>query len=320
MRNLERLGAILVGAGLGILFYQLFPALSWLWPLGLVAAGVLIWQRLGSAAVRTALVSLSVLLGLLSVNLGGLSPFAASERSVAYYQATPNQTQSWREVERVVVRNSVGSIRATSSDGEVVASVRYFRRQPGGRVPNELQARYDEATRELTLIGLDPDDASRQRGLRAEIALELPRHVSLKVVNGVGDVSVHNLHRSEIQLEVGRIKVRELSGELIARNDVGNIEVENAVGSVSVQTRVGEIRLFFDRPVAAPVQAKSDVGNVSILLPSGSNATVRAVSQVRNLSGELEPVTASEGRLRLGAGETDITLETRVGEVSVRTR
>jgi hypothetical protein len=83
---------------------------------------------------------------------------------------------------------------------------------------------------------------------------------------------------------------------------------------------VGEIRLFFDRPVTAPIQAKSDVGNVSILLPSGSNATVRAVSQIRNLSGELEPVTASEGRLRLGAGETEVALETRVGEVSVRTR
>jgi hypothetical protein len=311
---------MLVGAGLGILLYQLFPALSWLWPLGLVAAGVLIWQRLGTPAVRTGLVSLSVLLGLLSVNLGGLSPWLASERSVAHYQANPNQAQSWREVERVVVRNSVGSIRAKSSDGEVVASVSYVRRQPGGRVPHELQARFDEATRELTLIGLDPDDASRQRGLRAEIALELPRHVTLVVVNGVGDVNVQNLHGAEIRLEVGRIKVRELSGELMAHNDVGNIEVENVAGAVTAQTRVGEIRLLFDRPIAAPIQARSDVGNVSILLPTSSNATVRAVSQVRNLSGELEPVTASEGRLRLGAGETEVTLETRVGEVSVRTR
>lgn len=320
-RNSQRLGALLLGIGLGILIFRLFPILTWLWPFGLVMGGIMIWRKIGVPIVQVVLVVLSLTIALLATPAFLYFPLGQPGRVVATYQQSVMQQRAWQELKRVVIINSVGDITVEGGSLETEVAVEYRRSQRSGRIPGELQVAYDERRQTLTVTGTDPDlSQSAQRGLSANITLRVPEWVRVHVTNELGNVNVSRLQHVDIHADVGRIRVYEVDGSLNAQSDVGSIDIENTAAEIIAATRVGELKLTFDQPLNHPLRARTEVGDIQLILPSTSNTTVRAISQIRNLSGDLEQITASEGRLRLGTGEHEAELFTRVGEVRVKQR
>lgn len=327
MNRTERIGAVLFAIGLGLLIVNALPGVATWWPLGLIAAGLLLWRGPASQLVTTVLIALSVTLalaglglaGFSSLSLGGLS--SDSGRVVATYQSSAGMAREWAEVETLRIRNAVGNVQVTGEAAEPSVAITYRRTQAGGRVPGELQARYDPTTRTLTVIGLDPAAGERdRRGLSANVTVAVPSRVTVQVENHVGKVTVSKVAGVEVSNNVGEVQLRRIGGAVVATNDVGAVRVEDAYGPINVSTRVGDVRLSFDQPVSYAISARTDVGEVILLIPTGSNVEIRATSRMRNLSGDLQTVTATEGRLRLGAGENAVELASNVGGVEVRKR
>jgi hypothetical protein len=299
------MGAILLAIGLGLLLARALPGVAAWWPLGLMVAGLLLWRGAASQLLTTVLIALSLTLAAAGpgVNwLSGVRLGAPSGRVVATHQSSPSLAREWAEVEMVTVRNAVGAIQITGEAAKPSVSITYRRNWAGGRVPGELQARYDAATRTLTVIGLDPGTPEHdRRGLTAEITVAVPARVAVQVENHAGKVTV---------AKVGAVSVI---------NDDGAIRIEDAYGPISASTRVGDIRLSFDQPVNDTIAARTGRGRVTLLIPTASNVEIRATSRERNLSGDLQTVIATEGRLRLGMGENIVELAADRG-IEVRKR
>ncbi len=291
-------GAILLGLGLGILLGRLIPDSAWLWPFGLILGGLLLW-RLGWGLTPLTVAAASLALALTGSPLG-FAGFGA--RAATRFESSDAQEAAWDELARVVVLNSVGDLEI-EEEGDLEIGVSYRRSRGGAPAPTELQASYDEASRTLTLIGVDPHSSEdERRGLEADLELEIPAGV-----------------RVEASTEVGSVALKGGLGAVL-ESDVGDLEVKDTRGEVVARTRVGNVELSFDDAPQAPIRAEAEVGDVRLTLPEDADATVRAVSGLRNFGGELERVAGDEGRLSLGGGLHEVELRTDVGKVEVRTR
>ncbi len=324
MNRAERMGTILLAIGLGLLLARALPGVAAWWPLGLVSAGFLLWRRAASQLATTALIALSLTLALAGPGLNWLAGWTAASdggQVVAIHQSNSGMAREWVEVELLRVVNDLGDIQITGEAAEPSVGVTYRRQQAGGRVPGELQARYDAATRTLTVIGLDPDAPERdRRGLNAAITIAVPSTVAVQVENRVGKVTIARVAAAEVSNNVGEVQLKRVGGAVLVTNDVGTIRIEDAYGRVEAGTRVGDIRLSFEQPVNHPIAARTDVGGVTLLIPIASNVEIRATSRMRNLSGDLQTIIATEGRLRLGMGENTVDLAASVGGIEVRKR
>lgn len=311
----RRLGALLLGAGFGLLLVRVTPPLTLLWPLFVIIVGVMVWRGLGTQILRFTLLGLA-----LGTLLGGAGRAGFTGGVVTTtYTSSPAEAQGWLEALAVTVVNAVGDV--TVQGGAAVPELRvvYERgRFGGGEVPPGLQVDYHEPTRTLTVTGVEPL-AQGRRGVSARLELRLPEHFAVRVLGQVGDVRVADVAAADVQLSTGDIRLERVAGELRVRTNVGDIDIENSLGPIWAESNVGAVRVLSDRPLAADIAARTDVGDVVLSLPDASSATIRAVSQTRSLSG-LERVTASEGRLRLGAGQAEVDLRTRIGRVEVRAR
>ncbi|MBS3967417.1 MAG: hypothetical protein KGZ60_09215 [Truepera sp.] len=324
MNRTERIGAMLLAIGLGLLLARALPGVAAWWPLGLVVAGFLLWRGVALQLVTTTLIALSLTLAVAGPGLHWLAGWmAASDRGqvVATHQSSPSMAREWAEVELLRVVNAVGDIQIAGDASEPSVSITYRRQQAGGRVPGELQARYDATTRTLTVIGLDPAAPERdRRGLSAVITIAVPSQVAVQVENQVGKVTIARVAAAAVSNHTGEVQVRRIVGAVTATNDRGAIRIEDAYGPVSASTRVGDVRLSFDQPVNHSIAARTDVGSVTLLIPTASNVEIRATSRTRNLSGDLQTVIATEGRLRLGVGENIVELAANEGGIEVRKR
>jgi hypothetical protein len=187
--------------------------------------------------------------------------------------------------------------------------------------PETLQASYNEGTQTLRIIGVDPKlPDNERRGLSADITLSLPKEVMVQVVNDVGDVRVEDMDSLSVETKVGDIEASYLTGKVDLRSDVGDISLDNSPQDTQVRTRVGDISIKLDEALNAPLVAENDVGDIQLSLPDDSNVTITATSSSRSLEGDLERITANEGRLRLGSGDYAVTLSTNVGEVQVESK
>lgn len=305
MNRTERIGAILLAIGLGLLIARALPGVAAWWPLGLVAAGFLLWREAASQLVITILIALSLTLAVAGPGLNRLEDWTTAlgdGQVVATHQSNPGMAREWAEVELLRVVNAVGNIQIVGEATEPSVTITYRRQGAGGRVPRELQVSYDATTRTLTVIGLDPAvPEGDRRGLTAEITVAVPTRTAVQVENHAGKVTV---------AKVGAVAVI---------NDDGTIRIEDAYGPVNASTRVGDIRLSFDQPVNHPIAARTGRGRVALLIPTASNVEIRATSRTRNLSGDLQTVIATEGRLRLGMGENIVELAAD-GGIEVRKR
>jgi Putative adhesin len=317
-RNLT-LGAVLIGVGAGLLINNWFPGLRFLWPLGLIAGGVLLWREVGPYSARVALIAAALTIPLFggfgwswSMDLGG-------GRELARLESNDEDESSWEGLERLLIVNTAGDISVEADDNINVEVV--YRGNRRAEVPKALQADYDTAKRTLRIIGVDPKLSERERrNLGADIAISVPENVQVEVVNNTGDVTVSEVAGATLETNTGDIHASDISGTTSARSDTGDVRLENILGEIEATTNVGDISINLAEPLGASLTAKSDVGDINLELPSDSNVSITATSDSRDLSGDLDQLTSNEGRLRLGSGEYPVELSTNVGGVSVKER
>lgn len=321
-RNLT-LGALLVGVGVGLLINAWFPWLRALWPLGLIAGGVLLWRELGSYSVRVGLIAASLAIPLFGGFAWGGFDFDGGfggGRELARFESSDEDETSWENIERLLIVNTVGDITVEGGD-EVAVDVVYRGNRRNASVPEGLQRDYDEANRTLRIIGVDPKlPQNERRNLSADISVSVPDYVGVEIVNDVGDLSVTEIASVQLETNVGDIHASDIAGATSAHSDVGDIRLENILGEVEATTNTGDITIDLGEPLEATLTAQSDVGDISLELPDDSNVTITATSDTRDLSGDLDKVTGTEGRLRLGSGEFNVELTTNVGGVNVESR
>jgi Putative adhesin len=321
-RNLT-LGALLVGLGVGLLINVWFPWLRWLWPLGLIAGGVLLWREMGPYTSRVGLIAASLAIPLFGGFAWGGFDFDGGfggGRELARFESSDEDETSWETVERLLIVNTVGDI-TVEADDKVDIDVVYRGNRRNASLPEGLQTDYDEANRTLRIIGVDPKlPQNERRNLSADITVSVPDYVQVEIVNDVGDLSVTEVASVQLETDVGDIHVNDIAGTTSAHSDVGDIRLDNIFGETKASTNTGDITIDLGEPLAATLTAHSDVGDITLELPDDSNVTITATSDTRDLSGDLEKVTGTEGRLRLGSGEFNVELTTNVGGVNVKER
>jgi hypothetical protein len=306
MKRNVTLGALLIGVGVGLLINTWFPGLRFLWPLGLIAGGVLLWREVGPYAARVALIAASLAIPLFggfgwrgvswAVNVGG-------GRELATLESTDEDEEAWAGLERLLIVNTVGDIMVKGDDELEVEVVYRGNRRTKNAVPETLQTDYDVSSRTLRIIGVDPKlSENERRNLSAEMTLSVPENVQVEVVSNIGDINVSNLAAANLE------------------TNVGDVRLENVIGDIEVTTNTGDITLDLDENVNAPIRAKSNVGDVTLELESDSNVSITATSNSRDLSGDLDKVTGNEGRSRLGSGDYEVNLSTNVGGIRFEER
>jgi hypothetical protein len=319
-RNLT-LGSLLVGVGVGLLINAWFPWLRWLWPLGLIVGGVMLWREIGSYASRVGFIAASLAIPLFGGFAWGGFNFEGGfghAREVARFESSDADEDAWQNTERLLIVNTVGDI-TVEGDDEVDVDVVYRSNRRNAPVPETLQVDYDEANRTLRIVGVDPKlSQNERRNLSADIRVSVPDYVQVEMVNDVGDLSVTEVASAMLETNVGDIHATDISGTTSAQSDVGDIRLENVLGEIDTRTNTGDITIDLGEPLEATLTAQSDVGDITLELPDDSNVTITATSDTRDLSGDLEKVTGTEGRLRLGSGEFDVELTTSVGGVNVK--
>lgn len=320
-RNLT-LGALLIGVGAGLLINAWFPGLRWLWPLGLILGGVLLWREVGPYSARVALIAASLTIPLFGpLNWRDFSWTMGDGRELARLESTDEDENAWQGLERLLIVNTTGDI-VVEADEKVNVEVIYRgNRRAENAVPETLQADYDASSRTLRVLGVDPKLPERERrNLGADIVVSVPEHVNVEVVNNTGDVQVANVAAATLETNVGDIHASDISGDAIVRSDTGDLHLENITGSIEATTNTGDITIDLPEPLEASLAATTDVGDISLELESDSNVNITATSDTRDLSGDLDKVTSDEGRLRLGSGEHPVELTTNVGGISVKER
>ncbi len=301
-RNLT-LGALLIGVGAGLLINNWFPGLRFLWPLGLIVGGVLLWRELGPYSARVALIAASLTLPLFGGFGWSWNVDFGDGRELASLESTDDNEAAWAGLERLLIVNTVGDIVVEGDDELDIEVVYRGNRRAERAIPETLQADYDEGSRTLRIIGVDPKlPENERRNLGADMAISVPTNVRVEIVNNVGDLNVSEVAAASLE------------------TNVGDVRLENVVGDTEVTTNTGDIVMNLGESVNAPITARSNVGDITLELESDANVNITATSNTRDLSGDLDKVTGNEGRLRLGSGEYEVTLSTNVGGIRVTER
>lgn len=302
-RNLT-LGALLIGIGAGLLVNNAFPGLRFLWPLGLIAGGVLLWREVGPYSARVALIAAALTIPVFGgFGWGGFSWEIGEGRELASFESSDEDEEAWVSVERLLIVNTVGDI-VVEGDDEVDVEVMYRgNRRAENVLPETLLADYDQDSRTLRVIGVDPKlSENERRNLSADIVVSVPENVHVEVVSTAGDTTISSI------------------ASTILENNVGDINLENISGEIEATTNTGDISMDLGESVNAPINASTNVGDITLELESDSNVNITATSTTRDLSGDLDKVTGNEGRLRLGSGEYNVDLSTNVGGIRVEER
>lgn len=322
------IGAALLGLGGGTLLSLLFPLLIPFWPLVALLVLAMLWRRAGTAPLKVALGAVALSWAFSTINftserfsvpeVGGVN-VSEDSRVLTTLSATDEQLANWKKAQIFKVSNAVGTV-SIKSGSKLAVSVQYRANRRRAKTPDSLRATFNEATRTLTLTGVDPEASERERrGLSADIVLQVPAGVNVEVTTEVADISVAGVGKTTLTTTVGNLLTEAISGDLLASSEAGDIRVYNSEGAVDVRSNVGNLSLSFEHATESPVNARTRVGDIALKLPEASNVSLRALSDLRKFSGNLERVTPSEARLLLGDESVDVTLQTDVGEVAVST-
>lgn len=312
LRHINRQVALsLLALGGGLLLGRVLPPL--LWSLGTIALGVYgLWRRRVGAGLARPL--LLFFLGALIVAPGLLFDVRPPPgEQVTPFVSTPEQASDWAGVQTLVVRNAAGDVDVLGGESlELEASYRYG---SGATIPSALLSSF-EAGR-LSFTGVEPSlPRELQRGVRARLRARVPRDVALELSGRMGDLSAERLAAVWLDTNIGNIRVREVAGTVIAATDVGDIAVAQAQGGIEAHTQVGDIWLE-PLPNAAPVLAQTDTGDITLIVPQGSNARIVASSLSQGLQAGMTRRTPTEGEMTFGSGTQLIVLKTRIGTIRV---
>lgn len=298
---------LLAGLGFGVLLAWLAPVA--LWPAALVLMGVWLgrWPRPG---VRLLALTVGVILA-----APLLEPFNREPRPILReVQNTAEQAESWAGVGALQVRNGEGAVTVSGSDGWRFRTL--YQAGSGARgVPRELLTELRGQT--LHLTGLEPSwPQTPLRGATAAVRAAVPRRVGVSVYGRSGDVSIEDVAAARVETNLGDVTVNRVAGSAVALTDVGNVFMAGVGGGLEASTQVGDIWLE-PAPGAAPVLARTDVGDIALVLPPEANARIMATSVSRGLPPGFRRESPTRGELVLGDGRQLIVLETRIGRIQL---
>ncbi len=252
------------------------------------------------------------------------------------------------------VENNAGHVTVTGSDVHNKITIEVTRRANTKEELALFDAKFDVSDKE-TKAKVKSDNLKRVKNASIDFNIIVPRYTEVYLDLDAGNAIVQNIKgqmkvevkagnasisgaRKEVEVRVGAgdIQVAYAAdgfGKTDVKTDGGNISVIGAGGSVDAKSGSGAINI--DQrvlPNKEDIDAKTNVGDVSINLPSDVNATIKAETKLGKIvDGGLqwmrkmpkegkepaEPKLNDEGRLVLGKGYADIDLETKNGGISV---
>ncbi len=316
--GLRIVAGLLLGVTVGLLLGWCAPLL--LWPVALVFVAVWLgrWPRPG-VWLLAATLGVVVVIPFAQIFVQTLEPASKPSAFVRAVSSTPREAQAWTGVQRLTVRNTDGNITVTGGPWRLRARYRWGAQASG--VPDALLTAQRGQT--LAFTGLEPAwDQTPLRAAEAQLRARVPRRVALSVDARSGDVTARNLASARVDTNLGDVTLVGIAGAAVALTDVGNVFVSDAGGGVEAKTLMGDIWLE-PRPsqpgegVAAPILAQADVGDIALLLPSGTDARIMATSVSRQLPENFKRLSPTKGELVLGQGSRLIVLKTRVGAIRV---
>jgi len=151
--------------------------------------------------------------------------------------------------------------------------------------------------------------------LRADLTLELPRALGVKLSTRRGDVAVSGLQAAvEVSLSRGEARIDNIEGGVSVEIRRGSVRVENVRGGVNVSGRGDEVSI---RRVTGTVNLAGEYyGPIQFAAITGAARFVsrRTTFSAANLEGEM---TMDSGELTLRGASGEITLLTRDKEIQV---
>jgi hypothetical protein len=155
----------------------------------------------------------------------------------------------------------------------------------------------------------------------ASLEINVPRNATLKINSGDGRLRIKDVSGDiEATTGDGGVEVRDCNGRLKIDTGDGRIYVTNHQGEATVNTGDGNITL---EGRFTKLSAETGDGNIVLGLPSNTNATIEAESESMNVDG-LKSTEESGGndrlkRWKLGSGSGPVfKLRAGDGRVSVR--
>lgn len=298
---------LLAGLGLGVLLAWRAPVALWPAALVLVAVWLGRWPRPS--------------VGLLALTFGVILASPFTERLnreprpiLREVRNTVEQAQSWANAETLRVRNGEGDVTVSGTDGWRFR-VRYQAVARARGVPRDLLTALRGET--LHLTGLEPTwPQTPLRGATAEVRAAVPRRVAVSVYGRSGDIEVEDVASVRVETNLGNVTLSRIAGGVVALTDVGNVFVADVRAGVEASTQVGDIWLE-PRASTGPVLAKTDVGDIALVLPRNADARIVATSVSRGLPPNFRRESPTRGELVLGDGRQLIVLETRIGRIQL---
>lgn len=227
------------------------------------------------------------------------SPLAACASSNAYQRVAHDTLSTPAAGQRLEVRNSVGDVTliADPSATEIRAEVTLTGK---GSSP----ARAADALDDID-VSLQPGNAGAivaqathpdgGHGREYEVAWKITAPPSLIII---------------VSNDVGDIDVGGFTSGLSITNDVGDITLRDISGGAKVSTDVGDIGLTS----TAPVDARSDVGDVSVTVVPGFVGPISIGSGVGEISLTMPAIGWGEISASTGTGDTSVSLAGVVAE------
>jgi hypothetical protein len=183
----------------------------------------------------------------------------------------------------LVIQGNVGSVSIAGGDRSTVTITAHLVYRRGAPV----------ITRRVTggVLDLGSRCPSRSRGCRAYFDLTVPRGLD-----------------TTVRLDVGQIRLSDLSGTITASTGVGPIQASGLSGPrVRLTTGPGMISAGFTAP-PQQIFASSGVGSVTIRVPSGTAYRVTARTQVGSVRVSVPRAAASSHVIQASTGTGTVTV------------
>ncbi|MBI4466700.1 MAG: DUF4097 family beta strand repeat protein [Acidobacteria bacterium] len=234
------------------------------------------------------------------------------------YEFTDQITQDVSPQARLEFNNLRGNITVTGSPGRQVRLVARKRVCAGSDAEaHRLAKGYALAWegREGTSYTLYwKAEVGESQAVRADLDVEVPKDVSLRVSSQRGDVRATDLQGSvELDLNKGAAHVEKVQGTVVVRLERGSAELIDIRGSARVEGRGDEVSF---RNVDGPVTLQGEFyGPIHFARTGPVRFESRRTSlSVPRVEGE---VTLDSGRLNLRGARGDISLSTRGKDIEM---
>jgi hypothetical protein len=171
----------------------------------------------------------------------------------------------------------------------------------------------------------------RQSGSRVEIEVSgLERMGGARNAPRVDlTITVPEQTTLSVDAKVGAVSVTGTRGDATIKADVGDVVLRDVIpaGQLTVESRVASIVLTGALAAGANYELTSDIGRISMELPSDSSFVIDARSDIGNVNidfpvsgrSDREGIVGKEVRGEVGDSPSSrLTLRSRVGDISVR--